>query len=444
MKLMVYSHDAFGLGNIRRMLAICQYLINTLSDVSILVVSGSPALHSLRLPAGIDYIKLPCLGRDEFGKLKAKFLDIQTDEMVKLRSRLIQTAAASFEPDLLLVDKKPTGLNGELQETLNFIRTHLPETKRVLLLRDILDSPEATIRQWRQCGYYDQAELLYDQLWVVGSPEIFDVCTEYDFSTRLTQKVRFCGYIRRELGLTSRLEMRQAIGVQPDQPLVLVTSGGGGDGYHLIDTYLSGVAALPSGQRPKSLIISGPEMPAAQRQSLLEKADALPEVHIQEFTDDLMSYLAAADLVVSMGGYNTVGEILTLNKSAIVVPRIKPVEEQWIRAQRMDSLGLFHAIHPDQLTPHRLMAAVLEKLQQPDNASPPSSELDMDALPKIARLVSALLAPLPTPVPLTSLTPPRQPQLANLSHLRRNVFRFLSLYQLHFKMPLIRALNPLL
>ena len=431
MKLMVYSHDAFGLGNIRRMLAICQSLICTLPDVSILVVSGSPAVHSLRLPAGIDYIKLPCLGRDQSGQLKARFLDIQMEKMVKLRSSLILAAVASFKPDLLLVDKKPTGIKGELQETLNHLRTCSPQTKRVLLLRDILDSPEATIDQWRRQGYYDQAELLYDHLWVVGSPEIFDVRSEYDFSGRLAQKVSFCGYIRREPGLTPRSEMRQVLGVQPDQPLVLVTPGGGGDGYHLVDAYLSGLAALPSDHRPKSLIISGPEMPYSQQRQLIERADALPEVHIQEFTDDMMSYMDAADLVVSMGGYNTVGEILTLRKSAIVIPRIKPVKEQWIRAQRMAALGLFKAIHPDGLTPPGLMAAVLEKLQQPDNMIPLSSRLDMNALPKIANLVSAVLkqppqsAVLKQPPQPTLLT--RQLQIANLSYLRRSFSKFLSL-----------------
>ena len=407
MKLMVYSHDAFGLGNIRRMLAICQYLIRTLPDVSILVVSGSPAVHSLRLPAGVDYIKLPCVGRDQSGQLKARFLDIQTDQMVKLRSSLILSAAASFQPDLLLVDKKPTGLKGELQETLNHVRIHSPQTKRVLLLRDIIDGPEATIKQWRQYGYYDQAELLYDQLWVVGSPEIFDIRTEYDFSYRLAHKVHFCGYIRREPGLIPRSEMRQALGILPNQPLVLVTPGGGGDGYDLLDNYLSGLAALPPARRPKSVIISGPEMPYLQRRQLVERADALPEVHIQEFTDDLMSYMGAADLVVSMGGYNTVGELLTLRKSAIVVPRIKPVEEQWIRAQRMASMGLFKAIHPDSLTPQGLMNAVQDKLQQPDNVIPLSAHLDMNALPKIADLLSSLMS--------------SQPYSADLAHLRRSI-----------------------
>ncbi|MDJ0705008.1 MAG: glycosyltransferase [Leptolyngbyaceae cyanobacterium MO_188.B28] len=410
---MVYSHDAFGLGNIRRMLAICQHLIHTLSDISILVISGSPALHSLRLPTGIDYIKLPCLGRDQAGQLKAKFLDIQTDEMVKLRSRLILTAAASFKPDLLLVDKKPKGLKGELHETLNHLRIHSPQTKRVLLLRDILDTPEATVSQWRQNGYYDQAELLYDQLWVVGSPEVFDVRTEYDFSWRLAKKVRFCGYIRREAGLISRSEMRQTLGVAPDEPLVLVTSGGGGDGYRLVDAYLSGLESLPPNQRPKSLIISGPEMPSDQRQQLFERANALPKAYIQEFTDDLMSCMDAADLVVSMGGYNTVGEILTLRKSAIVVPRIQPVEEQWIRAQRMAKLDLFKVIHPDSLTPQGLINAVQEQLQQPDNVIPLFSRLDMNALPKITHLTSALLS--------------HQPRQIALIHLRRSFSRILSL-----------------
>lgn len=105
MKIMVYSHDAFGLGNIRRMLAICQHLLRTLPKVSILVVSGSPALHSLQLPAGLDYIKLPCVGRDESGELAVKYLDAGMDETVKLRSDLILTTTASFKPDLLLVDK---------------------------------------------------------------------------------------------------------------------------------------------------------------------------------------------------------------------------------------------------------------------------------------------------------------------------------------------------
>lgn len=392
MRLMVYSHDAFGLGNIRRMLAICKYLLDSMSGLSILVVSGSPVLHSFRMPQGLDYIKIPCLGRNEAGELFAKYLDTPTDEAVKMRSDLILAAAVNFKPDLLLVDKKPYALKGELKDTLDYLKAELPNTKVVLLLRDVLDSPEATIKEWRENGYYQGVELYYDQLLVVGMPEVFDLVKEYQFSESISEKTHFCGYIRREPGLKSRQVMRQELQIKSDEKLVLITPGGGADGYRLVDTYLSGLAHLPTGHNIKSLIISGPEMPLAQRQALHQVVEQYPQVQISEFTDDLMSYMEAADAIVAMGGYNTICEILSLSKRAVIVPRVQPVQEQWIRAERMAEFGLFKAIHPDVLTPENLMQAVLEQLSDISNHLPAISRLDLDALPRITKYLSALLS----------------------------------------------------
>ena len=142
----MYSHDAFGLGNIRRMLAICQHLLETIPGISILVLSDSPAIHNFKIPAGLDYIKLPCLGRDRNGKLAAKYLTSDVTETVRLRSNLIQTAIINFKPDLVLVDKKPYGLLGELKPVLDLLKASSLKTKLVLLLRDILDAPQVTIK----------------------------------------------------------------------------------------------------------------------------------------------------------------------------------------------------------------------------------------------------------------------------------------------------------
>lgn len=386
MKLMVYSHDAFGLGNIRRILAICQYLLKTLPDVSILVVSGSPVLHSLRLPEGLDYIKLPCLGRDAAGRLTVKYLKSLPEDVVRLRSHLILTAAAHFQPDLLLVDKKPEGLRNELRETLGYLSRHCPRTKRVLLLRDILDTPEATVQQWKQNNYYQITQTQYDQVWIVGTREIFDLPEEYCFPLPLQHKVRFCGYINRELGQVARPVLRQQLGVQPEEPLVVVTPGGGGDGYEMVKAYLGAIAAHPS--PPKTVIVFGPEMSAPERQTLSDQAKAYPTVQTLAFTDDLMSYLNAADAVVAMGGYNTTCELLTLRKPAILIPRTRPVQEQWIRAQRLAKRGLLQAIHPQRLTSQRLLGALQTALQ-----SPPPPPFRLDGLPCIAELTEALLQP---------------------------------------------------
>jgi predicted glycosyltransferase len=85
---------------------------------------------------------------------------------------------------------------------------------------------------------------------------------------------------------------------------------------------------------------------------------------LQTFTDDMMACMDAADLVISMGGYNTVCELLTLGKRAIVVPRVEPVTEQWIRAERMAKLGLLRTIHPEEMTPSLLMEIVKEELAE--------------------------------------------------------------------------------
>ena len=343
------------------------------------------------MPQGLDYIKLPCLGRNEFGELSAKYLGTSTEEAVKLRSDLILTAAINYKPDLLLVDKKPYALKGELQDTLDYLKTYLPKTKVVLLLRDILDSPEATVEEWQKHRYYEGVELYYDQLLVVGMPEVFDLIKEYQFPLSISRKVQFCGYIRREPGLKCRNVLRQELQIKPEEQLVLITPGGGGDGYRLVDTYLSGLAHLPTGHNIRSLILSGPEMPLPQRQALYQAAEQYPQVQICEFTDDLMSYMEAADTVVSMAGYNTVCEILSLSKRAVVVPRTQPVQEQLIRAERMARLGLFKTIHPTRLTPEILMHAVLEQLSGTNNHLPPISRLDLDALPRITQYLSRLL-----------------------------------------------------
>ena len=392
MKLIVYSHDTYGLGNLRRMLAICQSLLKVVPELSILLVSSSPVLHSFRMPQGLDYLKLPCLGRCESGKLSVKYLKVDTDEAIKMRSSLIKTAVINFQPDLLIVDKKPYALQGELTDTLEYLKAFSPLTKIVLLLRDILDSPEKTIVEWQKNRYYEGIKLYYDQVLVVGMQEIFDLTKEYQFSSSISEKVKYCGYIRRESGGKNPDSLRQELQVQPDEKLVLVTPGGGADGYNLVHNYLLGFDQLTSKEKIKSLIISGPEMAKENREILHRKAAKNPQIKIIEFTDDINSYMEAADVVVSMGGYNTTCEILSLNKKAVIVPRFRPVQEQWIRAERMARLGLFKVIHPDKLTSENLMRSVLEQLNK---KSPSVSNIermvDLNALPRITQHISQLL-----------------------------------------------------
>jgi predicted glycosyltransferase len=388
-KILVYSHDTFGLGNIRRMLDISKHLVAAHTDVSVLIVSGSPMLHAFRIPPRIDYIKLPCLARTITGAYDTKFLDLEYDETIRLRANLIVSTVLDFCPDLILVDKKPFGVSNELCAALELLQRRGARPRVVLLLRDILDSPETTAEVWQKNRYHEAIQCFYDQILVVGSREIFNLTAEYQFPAASESKVQFCGYLRREPGARERDEIRRELNVDGEH-LVLVTAGGGEDGYHLLSSYLQGLSGLPNDSRIKTLLVCGPEMSEPHRRSIHNAANQ-PGLAVLDFSNDIMGCMDAADLVVSMGGYNTICEILTLHKRAIVVPRIRPVQEQWIRAERMAQLGLLRTIHPDELTPEHIMRAVREELSM-ENVRPRGLyEVDLNGMSRIATCIHELL-----------------------------------------------------
>ncbi|MCJ8283084.1 MAG: glycosyltransferase, partial [Rivularia sp. ALOHA_DT_140] len=271
----------------------------------------------------------------------------------------------------------------------DYLHDNLPKTHLVLLLREILNTPEKTIDEWQKYKYNEAIDKFYRLLLIVGSKDVFNFVREYKLPDAVANKVRFCGYIRRPQGYKIASIIREELDLKAEEKLVIVTPGGGQDGYQLINTYLQGQGLLENSKYPiKSLVFCGPEMPKKQKQELYKVAAKYPQVKMREFSDDLMSYLSVADGVVSMGGYNTICEILSAAKPAIIVPRIKPSQEQLIRSQRMKDLSLMVSIHPDELTVEGLINQVFQILENPQKPE----NIDLEGLPRIARHIRNLLA----------------------------------------------------
>jgi predicted glycosyltransferase len=402
-RILICSHDTFGLGNIRRMLEVARHLVQSSPAVSVLVVTGSPMLHAFRIPTRVDYVKLPCLARNVEGRYGARYLDLTLEATVRLRANLIRSTIADFQPDLIVVDKKPFGVEDELSGALAELPVGDARPKLVLLLRDILDSPEETSRVWRKNGYFEAIESFYDQVLVVGTPALFDLRREYGFPAFAAAKVKFCGYIAREPGKQTRAQVRREFNLPDTQPLVLVTPGGGEDGQALIGNYLRALHTVPSTHRPRSHIVVGPEMADTDRAALHQAASLLPEVSLQDFSDDMMSLMAAADVVVAMGGYNTVCELLTLQKRAVIVPRIKPGQEQRVRAERMAELGLLRMLHPDRAKPAALLEAVQAELAAGLGATTLARLDALDGLPNCSATILEMIGLPFTPRPQPTL-----------------------------------------
>lgn len=379
-KFLLYSHDTVGLGNIRRTLLLAGQLHEEFSNSAILIITGSPVIHAYRIPTGVDYIKLPSLDRIEADTYEPRFLTEWAAEIKKTRQAILHTTILGFDPDLMIVDKRPTGIDGELVETLEEMRRLGRSTRTVLGVRDILDDPKHTRLSLKKTHAFESIERYYDEVWIYGEQAIFDQVKEYRYPPSVAEKTVYCGYLQRP---TAVAEYDREI------PHVLVTTGGGGDGSAILETYLEALLDLPRRMPLRSTIIFGPEMPAQDQASLLARYGHLSDVTFQEFTPDLTPYYATADLVVSMAGYNTVCELLSFAQRAILVPRAKPVREQLIRARRFAKLGYFDYIEPDELTPAHLLRKMLVAI----HAGPPiMPSIDLGGLTRVSDRVHTLLA----------------------------------------------------
>jgi predicted glycosyltransferase len=395
LRVMVYSHDTFGLGNIRRMLAVSNHLLSGIPGVSVLLVTGSPMIQEFRIRPGLDYIKLPCLSRSGRDMYSAKTLGTGIERLLQLRAGLILAAARDFAPDVVLIDKKPDGVKHELRQTLDFLKNSRPQCCIGLVLRDILDCPKSTIASWHERGYFKTLREYFDGVLVLGDPTVFDAATEYRFPEDIRSMTRYCGYIRHEApkAMTTSL-LRTRFLANGESRIVLVTPGGGEDGFELVRNYAEGASKLRS---TRSVIVCGPEMPAPQRESIAKTVARNASVTVAEFTEEMLGHMAAADCVVSMAGDNTMCEVLSLRKPSVTSPRVHPVKEQWIRGRRLSRLGLIDAIHPDALTPENLMEAVNHRLEKNSAVAFPAS---LDGLENIASWVRAAIGPLAQQVPV--------------------------------------------
>lgn len=373
--MMCYCHDSMGIGHLRRGIAICDHLSRRFQGASFLLATGTPYVPMFKLPDGVDYVKLPALTKESDGSYHSKYLSLRVRQLLRCRRALLLAAVQSFQPSVFLVDKTPVGVCQEIVPILRWIQRNCPQMRVVFGMRDIEDAPDATIRQWTRDGVPDVLEECFDEIWVYGSERVYDVVQAYQLSSHLNEKLSYTGYIERK-PCSHPLEGRNG------KKHVLVTVGGGSDGEALLLTYLAGAARRVAESGGHSTIVGGPDLPRSVARGIARAIGAIPGADWVEYTSCMSCLMRGADVVVSMGGYNTMCEIASFEKPALVVPRVAPRSEQAIRATRWEKLGMVKALHPKSLTPDRLSDRVLDLLFDPP--VPDRRRLDLGGLGRIA------------------------------------------------------------
>lgn len=392
-RVVLYSHDTMGLGHKRRNLLIAQALGSSGLAVDILLISGMGDAHAMPVPEGIDTLTLPALCKNADGQYAARRLNLELQEIVQLRSQLILAAVKNFRPDVLIVDNVPRGAVRELDATLAYLRRR--STLCILGLRDVLDTPATVRRDWKRAENITAIRRYYDTVWIYGDPAIYDPRREYCFPADITEKMRPLGYLdcrdrARRVNAAARAQIQQ-LGLpgldladpKPNYELVLCQVGGGQDGAALAEAFAQ--ANFPTDTL--GVLLTGPFMPAEAQQRLQALAQTNPRLRLVNYLAEPTLLLEHASRVVAMGGYNTTCEILAYQKPALVVPRIRPRQEQWIRADRLYRQGLIDMLHPTQLSPESLT----HWLHQPITAAADRPGINLNGLKNLVADLERLL-----------------------------------------------------
>ncbi|MFE4544375.1 glycosyltransferase family protein [Arthrobacter sp. NPDC056727] len=380
LRIVLYSHDSLGLGHVRRNLALAHALSNQLPyltgrDVTGILISGTALAPGFDVPAGWDWLILPGVEKSSAG-YQPRNLTVPMQDLVSLRAGLLESVLGGFLPDLVVVDRHATGIHHELETALRRVRAAGP-VRTVLGLREILDAPEAAIAEWEREGGAPLVNDLFDAIWVYGDPAVHDPVASGEIPPAMQKLVRYTGYLAAG---------RPAGPGHPTMPApyFLTTVGGGADGHAL--AALASAAELPPGVG--HLVVAGPQMPADQLADL--RRSAVPGARIVGRLEDMVLHLRAARAIVSMGGYNTVCEIMSTHVPALIVPRTQSRSEQRIRAASLASAGYLEYHEIGTLTPAILSGWLATRL----GTRVDRRKARLDGLVRVPQLAAELLQPL--------------------------------------------------
>ena len=390
-RILIYSHDSFGLGHLRRCRAIAHSLVENFKQLSVLILSGSPIIGSFDFRARVDFVRVPGVIKLRNGEYTSLNLHLDIRETMSMRASIMQHTAEEFAPDVFIVDKEPVGLRGELLQTLKTLKRR--GTRIILGLRDVMDEPRLLEPEWQRKKALPALREFYDEIWVYGLPQICDPLEGIVLPETVRKKMVYTGYLHREVssqGAPPRLpEMA-------NRPFLLVTTGGGGDGEGLVEWVLRAYEHDPLLPYP-ALLVLGPFMQAERQAEFMDRAAKLKRVDAITFHGHLEALVARAAGVVAMGGYNTFCEVLSLDKRALIVPRTKPRLEQFIRASRAAEIGLVSMLSDDGTHDPAVMAAALRALprqQRPSDVVVPGL---LEGLTNVSRRVAPWIEPLQVP-----------------------------------------------
>ena len=364
MKIVVYCQHVLGIGHLFRTIEIC----NALSGHDVILVTGGPRIEK-PLAAHIREFRLPQLQMDaEFKGLFSTDPHVTLERLKEKRQLRFLSFFKKEAPDMFMIELYPFGRKAfrfELDPVLEGIRAkRLPECGVVCSLRDILVEKEDQERH--ELRAVATLNSYFDAVLVHGDPNLVQIDETFFLFDKITIPVVYTGYIAQQPDPRARESIRGRLGIARDDVLIVASAGGGSVGNPLLKSVIQAFNRLKIKNAKYLRVFTGPFF---DRRSFFHLKDLAGDgVWIEEFVPDFLSYLAAADLSVSMGGYNTSMNILAAKVPALIWP-FSENQEQRLRAERLAGSAALRVLNDQDLVPDRLADVMEQMISQPSRGA---------------------------------------------------------------------------
>jgi len=129
---------------------------------------------------------------------------------------------------------------------------------------------------------------------------------------------------------------------------LIVTSGGGADVLNYLIPIVDALKLLKQYNLLEIILIVGPLASEKTHSDIRERIKGSGMKFLRS-VDDMPELISKADIVITMGGYNTIMESFYFRKNIICVPRVDGTGEQLIRSNLLTERGIlkqFNINHP--------------------------------------------------------------------------------------------------
>jgi len=377
MKIIFYCQHVLGVGHLFRAREICRALVGH----EVILVTGGPQIET-KLPKHVSVVKLPGLQMDrEFKDLFSSDKSASLDQIKKKRQKKLLAVIQKERPDIFFLELYPFGRQAfrfELDPALEAIRGNRRTRCGVISsVRDILvekEKPKHERRALERLNAFFDAVLVHSDPGLVTLKETF-----YRFD-EIRIPVIHTGYIAQKPLDNARGRIRKQLGIGPDDIMIVASAGGGSVGKPILESAIQAFRHLKVDGTPYLYVYTGPYM-SEYEFAYLKGLGKNKRIQIEKFTSDFLSYLAAADLSISMAGYNTTMNVLATAVPALVWP-FGANREQRLRAERLADRGALELINDQDLIADDFAGIMEQALTRADSRK---TDIDLDGAVYTAR-----------------------------------------------------------